>query len=34
MLQFTVCGILSGVLSLLSEEIVWSNIFNAAPQML
>jgi drug/metabolite transporter (DMT)-like permease len=34
MLQFTVCGILSGVLSLLSEEIVWSNIFTAAPQIL
>ena len=34
MLQFTVCGILSGVLSLFTEEIVWGNIISAAPQIL
>lgn len=34
MLQFLVCGILSGILSLCTEEILWSNILNAAPQIL
>lgn len=34
MLQFLVCGILSGLLSLCTEEIIWSNILSAAPQIL
>ena len=34
MLQFLVCGVLSGLLSLCTEEIVWSNILSAAPQIL
>ena len=34
MLQFLTCGILSGVLSLCMEEIVWANVLAAAPQIL
>ena len=34
MLQFLVCGILSGVLSLGFESINWANVLNAAPQIL
>lgn len=34
MLQFTVCGILSGILSLCFEEILWANILSATPQIL
>ena len=34
MLQFATCGILSGILSLCFEEIVWTNILAATPQIL
>ena len=34
MLQFLTCGIVSGVLSLCMEEIVWANVLAAAPQIL
>ena len=34
MLQFLICGILSGILSLCTEQIVWSQIIDAAPQIL
>ena len=34
MLQFLVCGILSLILSLIFEEIVWANILAALPQIL
>lgn len=34
MLQFLVCGILSGILSLCFEEVVWANVIAAAPQIL
>ena len=34
MLQFTVCGIVSGLLSIFTEEIIWSNVLAATPQIL
>ncbi len=34
MLQFLVCGVVSGILTLCCETVVWTNVLAAAPQLL